>query len=284
MDRQAAQARMGFSFHTHHRPEPEKETCMKKLIKWSLNHVPRPVLQRLASWSVPLMGLCYKGKGRECPVCGAEYRRFLPYGYVESRPDALCPRCLALERHRLLWLWLTRETCLAERRPRLLHIAPEVCLRRRLKKIYAADPANYVTADLESPLADLHFDIQRIPLPDASFDALICNHILEHVADDRTALSELHRILRPGGWGVVLSPVDYQRAETFEDDTITDPAERTRLFGQYDHRRVFGRDYVERLRSVGFEAEEIDFATRFSSEERKRYALCNDKIYLVRKR
>ncbi len=257
---------------------------MKKLVKWSLNHVPRPVLQRLAGWSVPLMGLCYKGKGRVCPVCGAEYRRFLPYGYVVSRADALCPRCLSLERHRLLWLWLTRETDLAESRPRLLHVAPEVCLMRRLKKIYASDPARYVTADLESPLADLHFDVQRIPLPDASFDAVICNHILEHVADDRAALRELHRILRPGGWGIVLSPVDCARAATFEDDTITDPDERTRLFGQYDHRRVFGRDYADRLRSAGFETEEIDYAARFTPEDRVRYALCNDKIYLVRKR
>ena len=256
---------------------------MKKFVKWCHNHVPRPAMQRLAGWSVPLMGLCYKGKGRECPLCGAEYRRFLPYGYVVPRPDALCPRCLALERHRLLWLWLTRETDLAERRPHLLHIAPEACLGRRLKRIYASEPSRYVTADLESPLADLHFDIQRIPLPDASFDAVICNHILEHVADDRAALRELHRILRPGGWGIVLSPVDRARAETFEDDSITDPAERTRLFGQYDHRRVFGRDYPDRLRSAGFEAEEIDYAARFTPEERERYALANDRIYLVKK-
>lgn len=256
---------------------------MKRFIRWTLNHLPRPVLQRLAGWSVPVLGLIYKGKGRVCPICCAEYKRFLPYGYVVVRPDALCPRCLSLERHRLLWLWLTRETDLTDRRPRLLHIAPEVCLMRKLKDIYSSDPQKYVTADLESPLADLHFDILQIPLPDASFDAVICNHLLEHVADDRAALRELHRILRPGGWGVVLSPIDYNRAETFEDDTITDPAERTRIFGQYDHRRIFGRDYAERLRSVGFEAVEIDYAARFTQDERQKYAFCNDRIYLVRK-
>ena len=103
---------------------------MKRLIRWTLNHVPRPLLQRLAGWSVPLVGLLYRGKGRQCPVCGAEYRRFLPYGYVTSRADALCPHCLSLERHRLLWLWLTHETDLMTSRPRLLHIAPEVCLMR----------------------------------------------------------------------------------------------------------------------------------------------------------
>ena len=111
--------------------------------------------------------------------------------------------------------------------------------------------ADYTTADLESPLAELHFDVLQIPLPDASYDVLICNHLLEHVADDRRALGEFYRILRPGGWGILLSPVDRSRAATFEDDSITDPAERTRIFGQYDHRRIYGRDYGGRLREAG---------------------------------
>ena len=143
--------------------------------------------------------------------------------------------------------------------------------------------ADYTTADLESPLAELHFDVLRIPLPDASYDVLICNHLLEHVADDRRALGEFYRILRPGGWGILLSPVDRSRAATFEDDSITDPAERTRIFGQYDHRRIYGRDYGGRLRETGFEVREIDYAARFSAEERRRYALPDDWIYVVRR-
>lgn len=256
---------------------------MKKLVKWTLNHVPRPLLQRVAGCMTPVAALLLRGRGVECPVCGSHFRHFLPYGYVTPRPNALCPRCLSLERHRLLWLYLERETDLAARRPRLLHIAPEVCLRRRLKKIYADRPQEYVTADLESPLADLHFDIQQIPLADATFDAVICNHILEHVADDRKALRELHRILRPGGWGIVLSPVasDYER--TYEDDTITDPAERTRIFGQYDHRRIYGADYTERLRQAGFEAADIDYGASLDAAECTRYALPADHIYVVYK-
>ena len=155
---------------------------------------------------------------------------------------------------------------------------------RHLRPLFAAEPERYATADLESPLADLHFDVQRIPLADASFDAVLCNHLLEHVADDGQALRELYRILQPGGWGILLSPVDRTRARTYEDDTITDPAERTRLFGQYDHRRVYGADYVDRLRRAGFEAVDIDYAARFSDEERRRYALPDDHIYVVYKR
>lgn len=256
---------------------------MKRLIAWTLNHLPRPLVQRLAGWAVPLYGVLLRGDRFTCPVCGRSFRKLLPYGYVVQRENALCPNCLSLERHRLLWLWLQRESDLFERRPRLLHVAPEVCLMRHLKRRYRGREDRYRTADLESPLADLHFDIQRIPLEDNSFDAVICNHLLEHVADDRQALRELRRILRPGGWGVLLCPIDYSRAETFEDDTITDPAERTRVFGQYDHRRIYGRDYAERLRSAGFEAEEIDYAARFTPEERRRYAFAADRLYIVRK-
>lgn len=257
---------------------------MKRLIRWALNHIPRPMLQRMAGWAVPVAGLLYKGRGVECPVCGARYRKFLPYGYVTPRANALCPRCLSLERHRLLWLYLTHETDLTTSHPRTLHIAPEVCIMRHLKPHFAAHPGQYVTADLESPLADLHFDVQTIPLPDASFDAIVCNHLLEHVADDRQALGELHRILRPGGWGILLSPVDRMREATFEDDTITDPAERTRIFGQYDHRRIYGRDYADRLREAGFEAEEIDYAARLGEAACRLHALPEDRIYVVRRR
>lgn len=252
---------------------------MRRLIRWMLNHVPRTALQRIAGWAVPVAGVFYAGRGRECPVCGARRRKFLPYGYVVSRPDALCPSCLSLERHRLLWLYLTRETDLLRRPQRILHIAPEVCLMKRLRR----QAADYTTADLESPLAELHFDVQRIPLCDASYDVLICNHLLEHVDDDLRTLGEFYRILRPGGWAILLSPVDRSRAETFEDDSISDPAERTRIFGQYDHRRIYGRDYGDRLCRAGFTVEEIDYAARFTEAERRLYALPVDWIYVVRK-
>ena len=258
---------------------------MKRLIRFILNAIPRPILQRMAGWAVPLLGLLYVGRGRECPVCGTKRRKFLPYGYVTSRDNALCPNCLSLERHRLLWLWLQRESDLFERRPRLLHVAPEVCLMRHLRKAYKGHEEDYVTADLESPLADLHFDIQQIPLADESFDVVFCNHIMEHVEDDLQAMREIHRVMRRGeGWGVILSPVELEREKTFEDDSITDPEERTRIFGQYDHRRVYGRDYADRLREAGFEVEDLDYAAILTAEEQERYALPKDHLYIVRKR
>lgn len=259
---------------------------MKRFIRFCINHVPRPLLQRVAGWAVPIVGLWYKGGGKgrgvECPVCGAHYRQFMPYGYVRSRTNALCPHCLSLERHRLLWLYLNHETDLFQRFPRTLHIAPEVCLMRHLKRHFAGRPEQYVTADLESPLADLHFDVQQIPLEDKSFDVLICNHLLEHVADDRQAMREFFRILRPNGWGILLSPVELDRTRTYENDSITDPEERTRIFGQYDHRRIYGTDYADRLREAGFEVEVIDYAAQLGDETRTRYALPEDRIYLVR--
>lgn len=256
---------------------------MKGLIKWILNHLPRTLLQRLAGWMMPLVGLWYRGNRYECPLCGRRYRKLLPYGYVTSRENALCPHCLSLERHRLLWLYLERETTLFKSLPHLLHIAPEVCLMRHLKPHYKSSPERYQTADLESPLADLHFDIQQIPLADESFDVVICNHLMEHVEDDLRAMRELHRILKRGGWGVLLSPVDLQRATTFEDDSITDPKERTRIFGQYDHRRLYGNDFSDRLRKAGFEVEDLDYAARLTPEERTRYALPEDHIYVIHK-
>jgi SAM-dependent methyltransferase len=259
------------------------------MIKFILNHVPRGVLQRLAGWAMPVAGAFYaigrggrgSGKGVECPLCGARYRRFMPYGYVSVRHNALCPNCLALERHRLLWLWLTRETDLLQTAPSFLHVAPEVCLSRKFEKIFP--PEKYITLDLESPLAKVHADVQALPFADETFDVVFCNHVLEHVEDDLRAMREMHRVTKRGGWGVMLSPVDEGRAATFEDDTVTDPAERTRIFGQYDHRRIYGRDYADRLRRAGWQVEEIDYLATLPPEERKLYALRPETLYIVRK-
>lgn len=154
---------------------------------------------------------------------------------------------------------------------------------RHFKRHYKENKGNYITADLESPLADLHFDVQHIPMEERSIDVVICNHLLEHVVNDRLALAELYRILKPGGWGIMLVPEDRSRVTTFEDDTITDPAERTRLFGQYDHRRIYGRDYDNRLRCAGFEVERIATTELVTTTEHRLYAIGGDDLVIVRK-
>lgn len=255
-----------------------------KTIRWALNAIPRTVLQRVASLAVPVVGVLYLGKGRQCTICNSKRRRFLPYGYGKVREDALCPSCLSLERHRLLWHYLMHNH--SDRfaaQQTILHIAPEVCLMRQFKKIYTSNPKSYITADLESPLADMHFDVQQIPIEDNSVDIIICNHLLEHVESDHKALTEMYRIMRSGGLGIMLAPIDYSREVTYEDNTITDPKQRAELFGQYDHRRVYGLDYLNRLSAAGFEAEEIDYAATFTESERTLHSFGCDKLYIVRK-
>ena len=146
-------------------------------------------------------------------------------------------------------------------------------------------------ADLESPLARVKMDIHHIPFADDTFDVVMSNHILEHVDDDRQAIRELYRVMKPNGWGIVQSPVNANRATTYEDKTIVTPEERLRHFGQKDHQREYGRDYAERLREAGFEVSEIPLTDFVSESENRYYALTPNAeaakettIYYVRKK
>jgi len=194
--------------------------------------------------------VAYRGTGRLCPVCETHSRRFARFG-AEPRGDALCVHCRSLERHRLLWLFVTRRTDLFDGRPKtMLHVAPEPCLEPRFR---ASLGDGYLTADLTDPRAMLKMDVTDIAFPDESFDVIYCSHVLEHVADDRRALREFHRVLRRDGWAILLVPVCAER--TFEDPSIVDPEERLRVFGQEDHVRNYGPDYVDRLRDAGFKVQ-----------------------------
>ena len=253
---------------------------MKKFIRLVLNSVPRRYVQRVVHLVTPVAGLAYAGRRVECPVCGRRYRRFMPYGYGTVRDNALCPGCLALERHRLFWLFLVNETDFFTAHPRLLHIAPERCFIKRFQRLLGDD---YITADLESPLAKVKMDIQRMPFGDGEFDVIFCNHILEHVDDDRLAMREMYRVMKPGGWGIALSPVTPGLAATREDASITTPEGRAAAFGQHDHVREYGADYPDRLAEAGFIVEAIDYIRSFSPGQIARYGLKGEVIYLVRK-
>jgi hypothetical protein len=220
-----------------------------------LDPMPRTASRLLRSVLVPLRaardlvrGTIYRGKQRWCPVCDQSSRRFLPFGVV-VRPDAQCPRCGSLERHRLVWLYFARRTDLFDGKARrMLHVAPERTFEARLRKRLGA---GYLTADLFDPHVMVQMDICNIQYPEESFDVIYCSHVLEHVPDDRQALREFRRVLRKTGWAILLVPITVDR--TVEDPTVTDPAERLRLFGQEDHVRRYGPDYVDRLREAGFE-------------------------------
>jgi SAM-dependent methyltransferase len=194
--------------------------------------------------------LLYRGDYVFCPWCGGHFRTFLQYGnYIRPHLNTYCPRCNAFERHRLLWLYFQNKTNLFSAKLRVLHFAPEYMLQKTFK---AMPNLSYISVDLDSSLAMAHMDITQLPFPDASFDVVLCSHVLEHVPDDQRAMAELFRVLHPAGWAIIVAPVDRSRAETLEDPRITRPQDRTRLFGQHDHVRLYGRDYVSRLEHAGF--------------------------------
>ena len=245
------------------------------VIKYILNTIPRPYLIKMSYWVRPFLALYLRGKKYKDPIDGKTFRKFLPYGYGSPRANVLSPSTLSLERHRLLWLYLTRETDFFSKPLKVLHVAPEQAFYKRFKK---QKNLTYITTDLYSPLADVKADLCALPFEDDSFDVIFCNHVLEHIPDDAQAMRELYRVMKKGGWGIFQVPQDINRAHTFEDDTITDPAERTRIFGQYDHVRVYGLDYFDRLRQVGFEVEEITYSTHFTAEEIERYRIVPQEI------
>lgn len=238
---------------------------MKKLIKPILNTIPRPWLIRLSYLFLQFSRIYYRGKKFECPVCGGSYRKFLPYGYVHVREDAMCPGCLSLERHRIMWLFLEEKTNFFRDSLKVLHVAPEQCFVNKFRKLPNLD---YKTADLESPLADYLCDVQEMPFEDSTYDVVICNHVLEHVPDDKKAMAEILRVLKPGGFSILQVPADLSRADTFEDNSITDPKERAKIFGQYDHVRVYGMDYPDKLRAAGFKIADEKYMDELSQDKK----------------
>lgn len=239
-------------------------------MKWLLNLFPRPLLIQLSIWLRPLIKIYYKGNRFTDPIDGSSYRKFLPYGYQKLRPNALCPGTLSLERHRLLWLYLSRETDFLKKNLRVLHIAPEQVFYATFKALKNWD---YTTTDLHSPLADVKADICALPFENEAYDLIFCNHVLEHIPDDQKAMKELYRILKKGGTLIAQVPLDENREATFEDDSITDKKERTQIFGQYDHVRIYGLDYYERLNAIGFDARGIAYLKSLSKEEIQRFGL-----------
>lgn len=251
---------------------------MKKLFKLILNIVPRPLLIRFSYLLKPILTLLLKGNNFTDPIDGKSFKTFLPYGYGNQRNNVLSPSTLSLERHRLLWLYLKNETEFFSKKLKVLHFAPEQCFLKRFRKLKNID---YTTTDLLSPIADVKADICDLPFNDNTYDFILCNHVLEHIPDDTKAMQELFRVLKPNGTAILQIPQDLNRDTTFEDDSITDKKERAEIFGQYDHVRIYGLDYFDKLHSIGFEVDEVDYTSKLSDAEIKKYCLAKGEIIPV---
>jgi predicted SAM-dependent methyltransferase len=175
-------------------------------------------------------------------------------------------------------LYLQNETDFFTAPKKVLHFAPEQAFYQLFRNQKNLD---YTTTDLLSPLADVKADICHLPFADNSYDVILCNHVLEHIPDDTQAMRELYRVLKPGGMGIFQIPQDLNRAETFADDSITDAKQRAEIFGQYDHVRVYGRDYFDQLRRIGFEVSEVDYTQKLSADLVDKYCLAAGEIIPV---
>jgi SAM-dependent methyltransferase len=236
------------------------QKTIKKLLKAIIPTDQRAELKKIIK-QIHNYGFKFK-----CPICGSKLRKFLPFGFdfpvlVEKnvvgggyRLNAKCPVCGSMDRERLLYLYLSKKTDIFTKRIKLLHIAPEMVLSSILKKQTNID---YITADLYSNKVLFRMDLTDIPYADALFDAVICNHVLEHIVNDRKAMIELYRILKPGGMGILQVPISLSMEKTYEDRTKSKPQEREQEFGQADHVRIYGRDYFNRLEETGFQVNQF---------------------------
>ena len=248
---------------------------MQSLIKLFLNIFSRGFLIRISFFVKPILKILMYGNKFTDPIDGNTFRAFLPYGYNKIRNNVLSPSTYSLERHRLLWLYLKNETSFFKAKLKVLHFAPESALMNQFKKL---KNLSYDTIDLNSPIADIKADICDLPFLDNSYDFILCNHVLEHIVDDNKAIRELYRVLKKNGIGIFQVPIDYNRDTTFEDFSVTNKKERNKLFGQYDHVRIYGLDFFERLQKAGFSVERCEYTSKLSKEDIIKFCLPKKEI------
>ena len=248
---------------------------MQSLIKFFLNIFSRGFLIRISFFVKPILKILMYGNKFTDPIDGNTFRAFLPYGYNKIRNNVLSPSTYSLERHRLLWLYLKNETSFFKAKLKVLHFAPESALMNQFKKL---KNISYDTIDLNSPIADIKADICDLPFLDNSYDLILCNHVLEHIVDDNKAIRELYRVLKKNGIGIFQVPIDYNRDTTFEDFSVTNKKDRNKLFGQYDHVRIYGLDFFDRLQKAGFSVEKCEYTSKLSKEDIIKFCLPKKEI------
>jgi SAM-dependent methyltransferase len=234
--------------------------------------------------------LIYRGSKHSCPFCSHSFRKFLPGGLDFQvlkdqkvigggyRLNSFCPYCRSSDRERLVYLFIKHKRRLGTpRKIKLLHVAPEKNLYRTFQRIKNID---YITGDLNRRHAKIKMDIRNIKFPDNHFDAIICNHVLEHIPEDRKAMSELYRVLKPKSWAILQVPISKTLKKTYEDPKISTPLQREKFFGQSDHVRIYAKDYKQRLEKAGFRVE----PGKLDARTTRKYCLNKDeKVYFCKK-
>ncbi len=222
-----------------------------------------------------LRSLWYFGFRCTCPICNRSFRGFLPSEGKLIRPNAQCPGCNSMERHRLLWLYLRDRTKFFADQLKVLDVASPPGFQEKCKKLKKLD---YISADISCPAAMVEMDITDIKLPANQFDCIICYHVLEHIPEDEKAMRELFRVLKVGGWAILQVPIDNNRDKTFEDPSVVLPDERERVFLNKTHVRIYGRDYKDRLERAGFTVKLDDYVRGLEEGVINKYGLTNDEI------
>ena len=250
-------------------------------MKYILKFLPRKFLIKYSFLITPILRVIFHGKKYTDPIDDSNYSKFLSYGYKTVRKNALCPGTLSLERHRLLWLYLEKETNFLNSNLKVLHVAPEQVFYKKFKKLKNWE---YFTFDLNSPIADIKGDLTSTNFKDESFDLIICNHVLEHIEDDKSALNEIYRILKYKGISILQVPMNVKRKNTFEDSSIKSKNQREKYFGQYDHVREYGLDFKDRVEQAGFKVEMINYSTKISQDLVIKYGLMKDDLIPIGKK
>ena len=250
-------------------------------MKYILKFLPRKFLIKYSFLITPILRIIFRGKKYTDPIDDSNYSKFLSYGYKTVRKNALCPGTLSLERHRLLWLYLDKETDFLNSNLKVLHVAPEQVFYKKFKKLKNWE---YFTFDLNSPIADIKGDLISTNFKDEYFDLIICNHVLEHIEDDKSALDEMYRILKYNGISILQVPINVKRENTFEDLSIKSKIQREKYFGQYDHVREYGLDFKDRVEQAGFKVEMINYSKKISEDLVIKYGLMKDDLIPIGKK
>lgn len=261
---------------------------IKKLIPFSFAKKLRGIWQRL-------MSIYYYGHKYECPFCKNTFRKLLSGGFdlpvikekeiigAGRRANTICPRCYSTDRDRLVLTYLKKSSPIFDKKLKVLHIAPSGSLKALLSNLDNLDYQSgvkyhegfYYSKDISL------IDITELSFKDDSFDVIFCNHVLEHIHEDRKAMRELFRVLKPGGWGILQVPISNLFEETYENPAITEPKEREIHFGQFDHVRIYGKDYVKRLTEVGFRVKEVSPLTEWEESNIEKYAVNKDEVLFI---